>query len=217
VYQFAISSLLGLIAALGLHKIATTTHHASQYKLALVIGTLMVAIGLAYELKLSMLFVPLVVGVAVKSLEQDIIVSDLAFGAAFELFFIILFVFAGAGLHLGELIEFTPVVLALVLARSLAKTLGVAAMSAALRRPLRVGISSGLLLIPMAGLAIGLVQTSGHLFPPYASSIAAIVLGAVTAFETIGPPIAVYAFRLAGESAGVNEHSNNAVKTETHA
>lgn len=217
VYRFAISSLLGLIAAIGLHKIATKTHHASQYKLALVIGTLMVAIGVAYELKLSMLFVPLVVGVAVKSLEQDIIISDLAFGAAFELFFIILFVFAGAGLHLGELIEFAPVVLALVLARSLAKALGVAAMSAVLRRPLRVGISSGLLLIPMAGLAIGLVQTSGHLFPQYASSITAIVLGAVTAFETIGPPIAVYAFRLAGESAGVNEHSNNAVKTETQA
>ncbi|HAF43811.1 MAG TPA: peptidase, partial [Gallionellaceae bacterium] len=60
-----------------------------------------------------------------------------------------------------------------------------------------------MLLIPMAGLAIGLVQTSGNLFPQHAPTVTAIVLGAVAIFETIGPPIAAYAFRVAGESAGM--------------
>lgn len=52
----------------------------------------------------------------------------------------------------------------------------------------------------MAGLAIGLVQTSSGLFPAQAPTIAAIVLGAVTVFETLGPPIAAFAFRFAGEA-----------------
>ena len=52
----------------------------------------------------------------------------------------------------------------------------------------------------MAGLAIGLVQSSSQLVPEHAAVISAIVLGAVTVFETIGPPIASYAFRLAGET-----------------
>ena len=54
----------------------------------------------------------------------------------------------------------------------------------------------------MAGLAIGLVQTSSGLFPAQAPTIAAIILGAVTVFETLGPPIAAFAFRFAGEARG---------------
>jgi len=196
------SLLLGLIVAFSLHEVALKTQKAAQYKLALVIGAIMVAIGLANELKLSMLFVPLIVGVMVKSMERETVVSELAFGPAFELFFIILFVFAGAGLHIHALIEFIPAVLVLVIARTLAKTVGVSAMSALLRKPARAGIASGMLLIPMAGLAIGLVQTSSDLFPQHASTISAIVLGAVTLFETIGPPLASFAFRIAGESEG---------------
>lgn len=199
-FRLAGSLLLGVAIGYGLHAIVIRTQQAAQYRLALVIGAIMIAIGLASALKLSMLLVPLVVGVTVKSLEQESVVSDLAFGPAFELFFILLFVFAGAGLHLNELMQVAPAVLALVLARSLAKTAGVTATAALLRRPLREGLASGLLLLPMAGMAIGLTQTSSALFPQHASMITAIVLGAVTVFETIGPPIAAFAFRFAGES-----------------
>ena len=214
VYQLTGSLLLGCALAFGLHMIIVRTQQAAQYKLALVIGAVMVAVGLAQQLKLSMLFAPLVIGVVIKNLERETVVSDLEFGAPFELFFIVLFVFAGARLHLNELIEFAPVVLVLVLARSLAKMLGTTATFSLFKEPLRAGMSSGMLLIPMAGLAIGLVQTSGNLFPQHAPTVTAIVLGAVAIFETIGPPIAAYAFRVAGESAGMNEDSGNTVKAD---
>ena len=219
VYQLTGSLLLGCALAFGLHMIAVRTQQASQYKLALVIGTVIVAVGLAQQLKLSMLFAPLVIGVVIKNLERETVISDLEFGAPFELFFIVLFVFAGARLHLHELVEFAPAVLVMVLARSLAKMLGTTATFSLFKEPLRAGMSSGMLLIPMAGLAIGLVQTSGNLFPQHAPTVTAIVLGAVAIFETIGPPIAAYAFRVAGESAGmnsggVNENSGNTVKVD---
>ncbi|MDP1996478.1 MAG: cation:proton antiporter, partial [Gallionella sp.] len=214
VYQLTGSLLLGCALAFGLHMIAVRTQQAAQYKLALVIGTVIVAVGLAQQLKLSMLFAPLVIGVVIKNLERETVVSNLEFGAPFELFFIVLFVFAGAGLHLNELIEFAPAVLVLVLARSLAKMLGTTAMCSLFKEPIRAGISSGMLLIPMAGLAIGLVQTSGNLFPQYAATVTAIILGAVAIFETIGPPIAAYAFRVAGESGGMNKESGNTVKAD---
>lgn len=201
-YRFLGSLVLGVAIGLVLHFIAKRMQKSPQYLLALVIGSIMIAVGLADELKLSVLFVPLLVGVLIRSIEQGAIVSDLPFGAPFELFFIALFVFAGAGLHLTELIEFVPAVLAIVLARGLAKISGVAAISAMLKTPFRSGVSRGLLLIPMAGLAIGLVQTSSSLFPQHDSFVTAVVLGAVAAFETIGPPIAAFAFRLAGEDTG---------------
>jgi hypothetical protein len=68
-------------------------------------------------------------------------------------------------------------------------------------QPWRQSSATGLLLIPMAGLAIGLVQTASQLVPEQATVIAAVVLGAVTLFETLGPPMAAFAFGLAGEAA----------------
>lgn len=208
-YGLVGSLIMGLVFAYGLHTVALKVRQAPQYKLALVIGTIMAAIGLAQELKLSTLFVPLVIGVVIKSMERESVVSDIEFGAAFELFFIVLFVFAGAGLHIQELIEFAPAVFALVLARSLAKVFGVASISVMLGKPPKTGLSSGMLLVPMAGLAIGLVLTSSSLFPQYATTIAAIVLGAVTVFETIGPPIAAFAFRVAGEASDMGPPPRN--------
>lgn len=194
------SALLGGVIAYGLHFLTSRTQTAVQYKLALVVGALMLCLGLAQQLKLSALFAPLVVGIVVRSMERDEVVSALEFGSAFELFFIVLFVFAGANLHFAELVAFAPVIMALVAVRSLAKCFGVSISSVLLGQTVRTGASSGLLLIPMAGLAIGLVQSSSQLVPQHAAVISAIVLGAVTVFETIGPPIASYAFRLAGET-----------------
>lgn len=199
-YGFVGSLLIGVIFAYALHFLVVKTKHAAQYKLALVIGTLMTVIGLAAQLKLSMLFAPLVIGVAVKSVERRSLTSNLEFGAPFELFFIVLFVLAGASLHLRELIEFAPLVLLLVAARSAAKLIGTTATLSLFKQPLRGNVARGLLLMPMAGLAIGLSQTAGELFPAHAASVHAIVLGAVAVFETIGPPIAAFALRFAGEA-----------------
>ena len=206
-YQLLGSLLLGLVMGWALHVVSIKTQRAAQYKLALVIGAIMVAIALANELKLSLLFAPLVMGVVIKTLERKAVTSNIEFGPAFELFFIVLFVFAGAGLHLRELIQFAPAVLALVLVRCLAKALGATVMLRIFGEPLRSGSASGLLLIPMAGLAIGLVQTSSGLFPDQAPTIAAIILGAVTVFEAVGPPIAAFAFRFAGEAGARDAQS----------
>jgi Kef-type K+ transport system membrane component KefB len=199
-YRVIGSLLLGVIMAFALYRVSTTTHNAPQYHLALVIGTVMVGIGLAYELKLSVLFVPLVIGVVVRSLERRRLISKLDFGPAFELFFIVLFVSAGASMHVQAILDLGWPLLIIVAARVLAKVTTVVGLGTMLNRSPRASLSSGLLLVPMAGLAIGLVQTSGNLFPQYAASISALVFGAVAVFETIGPPIAAFAFRFSGEA-----------------
>ena len=91
------------------------------------------------------------------------------FGEAFELFFIALFVFAGANLHVHELVKYAPLAFALVAVRSLAKWGGVFAIGTACRPAAEQSRSIGLLLIPMAGLAIGLVNTTQNLFPDAAA------------------------------------------------
>lgn len=204
-YRLLGSCLLGAAIAYVLHYISLRTHTAKQYQLALVIGAIMVTLGLALELKLSTLLAPLMAGVVIRTLEQESVISSLEFGSAFELFFIVLFVYAGANLHIAELIAYAPVIAVLVLTRSVTKWAGVALFTRLTGGSVRDGSASGLLLIPMAGMAIGLVQTAGQLFPQYASTISALVLGAVTVFEALGPPIAAFAFRSAGECAATEK------------
>jgi Kef-type K+ transport system membrane component KefB len=139
-------------------------------------------------------------GITISTVESKKHVSSIEFGSAFELFFIVLFVYAGANLHLHEIIESAFLVFLLFLVRSLAKVLSVASTSPLQSLAVRDGFSSGLLIIPMAGLAIGLAQTTSNLFPEYANTVSAIVLGSVVLFETVGPPIAKFAFDFCRES-----------------
>lgn len=194
------SAALGGAAGLGLHYTARRFKSARQYHLALVIGAVMLTLGAALMLKLSTLFAPLVLGAVVRGIERKELISDLEFGPAFELFFIALFVYAGANLHVAEMITYAPYALVFVLGRAVAKWLGVTAASSLFRVPLRQSMSTGLLLLPMAGLAIGLVETTLDLFPGRGAIVASIVLAGVAVMETIGPPIAARAFRWSGDT-----------------
>lgn len=87
-----------------------------------------------------------------------------------------------------------------VLARTLTGTATVYGCGLAFGRPHKQALSTGLLLVPKAGLAIGLVQTTSALMPVLGAQVSALVLAAVAVFETIGPPIAAKALRLSGDA-----------------
>jgi Kef-type K+ transport system membrane component KefB len=198
-YQLLGSMLIaGLIAAI-LVELARYTRSAQQYRLALIIGAIMLGLGVAKALNLSALFVPLALGVVVKTLEKEEQLSDVNFGEVFELFFIALFVYAGAHIDIGALRELGWIALALVAMRIAAKLLTVFGVTRLIGLPTQPAAATGLLLIPMAGLAIGLAQTAHRLFALEAEQLSAIVLAAVAILESIGPPLAAWAFRLAGE------------------
>ncbi len=201
-YQLVGSALLGGIVGVALHHAARRTKRATQYQLALVVGAVALTLGLAFMLKLSALFAPLVLGIVVRTIERKDLVANLAFGPAFELFFIALFVYAGASLHIDEMIKFAPAAGVFVLARCLAKWMGTGVTSSLLGSTPRQATTTGLLLIPMAGLAIGLVNTTSLLFPADGQIVSAVVLAAVAILETIGPPIASRALRLSGDTMG---------------
>lgn len=220
-YQVVGSAALGAVMGWVLHLAARKTKAAHQYQLALVIGAVMMTVGAALVLNLSALFAPLMLGMVVRSLERANLVADIEFGPSFELFFIVLFVYAGANMHVSEMLHYWPAALALVFARSGAKWLGVTTAASAFRTPLRQAATSGLLLMPMAGLAIGLVNTTVALFPAEGMVVGSMVLAAVAILETIGPPIAARALRWSGdrldEHAGTERTSTETAQAQAQA
>lgn len=199
-YQLLGSLLVAAAIAFALVELARYTRSAQQYRLALIIGAIMLGLGIAKALNVSALFVPLAMGVIVKTLEKDELLSDVAFGEAFELFFIVLFVYAGAHIHLSAMKELGWVAVAVVAVRIAAKWLTVFGVTRLHGVAVRPAAATGVLLIPMAGLAIGLAQTAHRLFALEAEQLTAIVLASVAILETIGPPLAAWAFRLTGEA-----------------
>lgn len=204
-YQLLGSTVLGVVLGWVLHLVARWTKRAPQYSLALVVGAVAMTLGLALAFGLSALFAPLVLGVVVKTAEKQNLLANLEFGPAFELFFVALFVYAGASLHLKEMMAFAPAAAVYVIARCVAKWVGVAGTGYLVGWHRRTYNNAGLMLLPMAGMAIGLANTMTAQFPIRAAEVASIVFAAVAVFETIGPPVVARALRWADEVHGDDE------------
>lgn len=213
-YRLFGSIVVAIILGWGLGRLVQTSRQVPQYWLAIVASAIMLALGISQALNLSLLMTTLVLGIVVRTSEQEDPISKLEFGAVFELFFLALFVLAGANLHLGELIHYGPYALAFVLARSLAKWLGTFATAKIFQLPNHHAASTGLLLVPMAGMAIGLVRTTQTIFPQSAEIVGAIVFASVAVFETVGPPLATWAFKIAKEHGMALAADTHASKTD---
>ncbi len=200
-YQFAGAVVVALFVAWLVTSIARLTRHGEEhFRFALVVGAVMLTLGLAQGFKVSSLFASLALGIACRTLQSGTRLTRVEFGGGGDVFFIILFVFAGANLHLAEMLEYAPIAIAFVAARMLVKVGSVYGVGVAFGTAHAAAAAAGLMLVPMAGLAIGLVQTTSLLMPELGARVAAIVLAAVAIFETIGPPLVTFALRLCGEA-----------------
>lgn len=200
-YQLLGAVAVSFTVAFIVTRIARLTRRDEQhFRFALVVGAVMMALGLAVAFKVSTLFTALTLGMASRWMQGTSRLTRVHFGGGGDVFFIILFVYAGATLHVEDLLAFWPMALAYTGARSLAKCVSIYLCGRAFGYKHRQSLAAGLLLLPMAGLAIGLVQTTTGLLPEVGAQVAAVVLASVALFETIGPPLAAFAFRYCGEA-----------------
>lgn len=190
-----------LVAWVSVRLAKMLTPHDKHYLFTIMIGAISVVLGLCNMLSLSTLLASLVLGIATRWFETDKHnLSRVAIGEGGDLFFIILFVFAGAKLDIGLVLATGLLPVLLVLARMLGKAGGVYGMSFLLKRDEKQAGPVSLLLMPMASMAIGLVLAFSRLVPEMAAGITATVLSMVAILETVGPIAAKEAFLIAGEA-----------------
>ncbi len=166
---------------------------------SLLAGTIIFAVGMANFLQVSSLMAMLALGTIIATLDKENYLMEVEFGHSGEVFFVILFVIAGASLHIHQLIEVGWVAILFVAARVLSKLLPVVIMSKKLNLNRTQAYSLGLTLLPMASMAIGLVNSLQSISAEVASTLAAIVFAAVAILETIGPVLTVMALKKANE------------------
>lgn len=201
-YRMAGAVIIGTVVAWLAVRVSKLVPKKDQhYLFAVVIGAVMVTLGLSRTLHMSPLLAPLVLGVATRWFETSKHnLSKIALGEGGDLFFIVLFVMAGAKINPIHMMSAGGVAILLVFARSAAKMAGMFSVMPFIKATKVQSFSTGLLLIPMAGMAIGLVSTTTQLVPEMGSRITAIVFAMIAIFETIGPFAASFALRFCNEA-----------------
>ncbi len=201
VYLLAGSVLLGYVASWSAILFGRWLGKREELHLVMLLGLIVLAVGCAAMLKLSVLLSLLAFGVMVKNLDQDHDLMQVDTGKIGQLFFVVLFVVTGATLRTNELVTGGAIAAVYILARFVGKSVGV--LSLAYFSGIRPG-SGGLLaiaLMPMSGLAIVMVHSTTGLYPEFGARLAAIVLSAVVILELIGPVVVQFALKKAGEAA----------------
>lgn len=194
------SGLLGVLASLAVLGLARVLGKHRERHFVLVLALVVLAIGVARMLELSVLLTLLTFGVLVRNLDQNRDVLDVDFGRVGLIFFVVLFVVSGAALSLESLKTGAVIGGAFVLARFAGKALGV--MTFTYFSGLRPG-SAGLLtlsLMPMSALAVVMLEVATGLYPQLKGELSAIVLSAVLILELAGPLLVQFALTRAGEA-----------------
>jgi len=165
-----------------------------------LVALILVTVGVALTLKLSVLLALLAYGGLVRNLDRNHSLAAPDFGLIGQMFFLILFVLAGANLDLAAAWKGIAIGAAFVAVRFIGKAGGILAFIPGSGLKPRQGVLLAVALTPMSGLAVIMLQDTQSLFPEFGRALASLVLPAVVLLEIAGPILTQFALKLAGEA-----------------
>lgn len=200
VYLLFGSFALGGLVFVSFRAIARWIGKESMAQFALAISMILLAVGLAVAFKLSVLTTLLTLGVLTKNADPERRIRHIDFGIGMELFFVFLFIGAGAAIQP----TFTPAILyaalALIAMRLIGKTIPVYAIAGMTPLGIRRAGYVSLALTPLSGFAALLVLDTSRYYAQVKPELIAVVLTSVAILELAGPLLTNYALRRSGET-----------------
>lgn len=200
VYLLAGSTLLGYLFYLASAQLARFVGKDATQQFIMSISAVVLAIGAAKSLNLSIMLTLITFGVASRNLDPRRIFMEMDFGFVSHIFVVVLFVVTGASLQWEYLDTAFWTVLAFVTARVLGKFLGVRLFAARSGLSPRQAAMLGLTLTPLAGVALGMTLSVTDLYPELGARLAMVVVSAVAVFHIAGPILTQVALIFAGET-----------------
>ena len=195
------SIVAGYLACMLMLRLAAWLGKREELQFVLLVAMIVVTVGMAHALKLSVSLTIITFGILARNLDRDHALLPVHFGYGAQLFFVILFVLVGASLEFSAFSAAAAiVVVAYIVVRFLGK--GLALLVFGRLSGIRPG-GAGLLavaLVPLSGSAVVMVRDTTSLYPAFGKELAAVVLSVVVVLELIGPLATQFALRRAGEA-----------------
>lgn len=201
------SCVLGFGIHRGVVELARWLGKREDRQYILLIGAIVLAVGLARALHLSVVLALLAMGVLARNQDARRALLALQFGYGGQLFLVVLFVFAGASLDFSGWREASAAIIAFLLLRFAAKALAINTFGSAsgLRRGSALWLS--LALLPMSEIAWLMMQDTVMIYPDFGPELTSLLLGALALSELVAPIVTGLALRRADEAHPEGEMS----------
>jgi Kef-type K+ transport system membrane component KefB len=200
-YLFAGTLLVGYLACLALLQLARWVGKREERQFVLLIAVIVLAIGTAHSLNLSVPLAVLALGMLARNRDRSHALLPARLGPGAQLFFVILFVLTGASLEFHAFgTAAVGAVAAFIAARFVGKALAVVSLGRASGISLRAAAWLSVALLPMSGLAVVMVRDPVALYPSFGRELAAVMLSVIVVLELAGPVATQWALRRAGEA-----------------
>ncbi|PMS37600.1 transporter (CPA2 family) [Trinickia symbiotica] len=170
-----------------------------EHSFVALFGLVLLAIAVANIFKLSTILSLLAAGIIVKNLEEKPQLWPQHFGTAGWLLTVILFVLTLTSFEWKDLAIGGVAALGLIVARFVAKLVGVLAFAKPSGLGWKQGLALGLSLAPMSALAYLLVDDTYQLYPQFDPTLRAVALSAIVVLQLVGPWIVYRSLTLVGE------------------
>lgn len=198
-YLLVGSLVLAYVLARTCHLFYRKLNMQDEHSFVALIGLVVLAIAIAHLFRLSTILSLLAAGIIVKNLEARPQLWPQHFGTAGWLLTVILFVltlttFTWHDVALGGLAA-----LGLIVARLIAKLVGVMAFARPSGLEWKQGAALGLSLSPMSALAYLLVDDTYQLYPTFDPMLHAVVMCSIVVLQILGPWLVYRSLTLVGE------------------
>jgi len=203
-YRLTGSLMLGIAVFLLFRFAARWYGKPTVAQFVLAIGMVVLTVGIAHALDLSVLCAMLVIGMLVKNADRSRHIRHIDFGVTSEVLCVILFIVAGASAHFTGAPAIVSAAVVLIAARFAAKLVPIVAIAPLTPLGLRRAGLVALGLMPLSGFtALVLLDPAAKAFEDNGRLIA-VFLTAVALLEIVGPLLVQFAFRRARESHGAD-------------
>lgn len=170
-----------------------------EHSFVAVFGLVLLAIAIAHLFKLSTVLALLAAGIIFKNLDERPQLWPEHFGSAGWLLTVILFVLTLLSFQWSQIAMGGVAALVLIVARFVAKLVGVLAFAKPSGIDLRQGTALGVSLAPMSALAYLLMDDTYALYPDFDPAFRAVLMCSIVTLQLAAPLLVYWGLARAGE------------------
>lgn len=202
--KIARSIVLGGVCAALVLRCAKWLGRQSDHQHLLIIGSIVLGVGVAMSLDLSVFFPMLIFGYLTKTLDRKNSVVAIRIASDARIFLVITFVLAGAALNIGQLAHYWPVAVSIVLARFIAQFVTLRAYRNTLGITTRNACFTAIGLQPMSSVALVLLTSTQSLYGTLGTDLAGSLMATILLLQLVGPLATQTAILGFGEATHLN-------------
>ncbi|WP_175330069.1 cation:proton antiporter [Candidatus Ichthyocystis hellenicum] len=201
IYSFILPILVAYIMSRALYFLSDFIGNQNTDQYSLMAAAIVFSLGISKALNMSMIMLLLSLGIFTKnySSSADEVITEARYGKIGDIFYIILFVVAGAKIEISHVAEAFFDIVVFTIVRFASKFFTLLLFHRKNQITVAESFYLSLIMVPMAGLAIGLIYTTQGLYPEFSDILVPVVFGSVAVLEGIGPILTEVAFLRLGE------------------